>query len=227
MSYSSESDVLNILPDASGLVPNNLAFTDWYTSLATDMSRIIDNQIEDRTVTPSSEAVLSRIEALYIAGEMLRTGKAARNQDVDTLEQIQGYEDRADKVLERTTFPGTVSAGDALSTNVGNGTCAITIDPDYIYTARWEVRCTSAASKFEVTNNVKGLVGSYDVASDDQFPDLDQRKGNAYYDLVRSVNITITAGATAFAQGDAFRFRTYSPYRKERKQAVRTLNLQI
>ena len=227
MSYSSESDILNILPDASGLVPNNLAFTDWYTSLATDVSRYIDNQIEDRTVTPSSEAFLSRIEALYVAGEMLRTGKAARNQEPDTLEQIQSYEDRADKLLEKTIFPGTVTTADAQSTNVGNGTCTVTIDPDYIYTARWEVRCTSAPYKFEVTNNVRGLVGSYNISDDDQFPDLDQRKGNAYYDLVRSVNITITAGATAFSQGDAFRFRTYSPYRKDRKVGIRSLNLQI
>jgi hypothetical protein len=209
--YSEQIDLLQVLPNATGYVPSGLDPDDYFDSQREWAAQVIDDRICSITAVPSSED-LSEIEANLVAHRLLRQNFASKDME-GSRDFINQYKKDALDALEGHRFPATASTPEKLQDFAGNGSLAVTVYDQWTYTTDWVVKCSEAGTstaKFEVWNEVKGVLGYYDLAEDAQFPDADAVNASTPSGLLKEIKLVITAGVTAFSVGDSWSFRTYA-----------------
>lgn len=223
MSYSTIQNVMDILPNASGIitdsayggVPENLISN--CQSLAYDW---INSIIRPFTVTPNSSlASLVLAESQYCSYLILQ-GTSAIGDD-STLAYADRFRTEAKRLIDEAEYPASADTPVKASGFIGNGSISVVVNDYYSINANWEARYQTN-NTFSIWNTLDGAVGNYDIVNDTQFPDPTDTT-TASRDAIKSIVITIVAGSTAFAKNDTWRFKTWSSSRKRKGIKFRRL----
>lgn len=223
--YSNPSDLIEIIPDASGtLFPASSYDTD-YAALAAGAYQEINSYIGDHTATPTSED-MSEIEAMLVAHRRMTAVYATNEQDGSNSFR-QSFKSRAYELLDDHIFPASASTPVQMDGFTGDGTIAVSVVDGWTADAKWHVRCSQGGSSpvFQIwwSRDPNGIY-YYDVNSHVQFPQDSTRNTGDPWCLASQIVITITPGDTAFAVGDTWVFRTYSKWKKNHKKGIRMLD---
>ena len=223
MSYSTDSHLLSILPSASGYVSAGLTVSSEFARHRDWSSRYIDNQLKGRVVVPlvtTGNALLAsglaECEAYYTASRLIRQNFVSNG--ITNAEYYREYKSIGDDLLKTMYFPASVETPTQLQSFTGNGTITVTVNDQFTYTADWIVKCINTGNPtFNIWNNREGqrgqIVGDYDLSTDTAFPSKSDQDTYSEQGFIREVRIVIATGATAFALGDTWAFRTYGRYR--------------
>jgi len=229
--YSTDSDLLSVLPGASGYISSTLTATTEFARHRSFANAEIENQIKGRTVVPASTgnalvaSGLAEIEAYYTAYRLLRQNFSSKDMD-GSREFINSYKKDGDALLKDMYFPACADTPTKLQSFTGNGGIAVTCYDQFTYTADWVVKCTSASGpQFEIWNNQRGTMGYYDLSDDTSFPDTDHQEGSSGKSLFKEIRIVITGGSTGYALGDTFAFRTYGRMRLNQQRGFSSIEI--
>lgn len=225
MAYSTQSDLLYVIPDASSYVPSELDADAYFSQQRSWAASFIDNKIKNITATPSSED-LAEIEAYLVAYRLLRQNFASRDMD-GSRQFYQTYMDDAASMLSYYVFPATYSTPEQMADFDGSGTISLTVYDQWTYTSDWVVKCISGGSttaEFEIWNETRGVLGYYNIGNDDHFPTEEQIDTYSSQSRTKEIKIVITGNVGApFTIGDAWQFRTYARRRLKTPRGMGTI----
>ena len=231
MAYSDDADLSGVMPLAQqyAVADPDDDPTTVYTQHRSWATAYIDNKLRGRTAVPVTagdstvDDTLAEAEALLIAQRLMKANFTQFGENTVSEQTFIQMKRDADKLLESVYFPASASTPAKLTSFAGNGTIAVTIRDQFAYTGDWVVKCTNPGTSgavFRIWSN-RGQVSErywdYDLSTDSQWPSNLDFDNTSPEDMIKNVTITITAGATAFAQGDTWVFRTYTSYRPNRK----------
>lgn len=233
MPYSDDAALLSTLPQASSYIASYLTASTEFSRHRQWASNYIDNLIKGRVSVPVSTGTdallasgLSEVEAYLTAYRLIRQNFSDRFDDVSRDFYMQ-YKKDADEMLNRMYFPASYDTPTQLHTFTGNGTITVSVYDQFTYTADWIIKCVNTDNpSFSVWNNRRGVIGYYDLSADAEFPAEDVQQGASEQGLPKEINIVLATGATAFALGDTWAFRTYGRYRIGRKRGFGSIRIE-
>ncbi len=227
MAYSNDSDLLLVLPNASGYITDDEGQDADFSGHRTWATNLIDSRLRGRTAVPVGtgdsivNSMLSNVEANLTAYSLVKANFTKFDTE-GADEAFKQFKKEGTDALDNLYFPASFSTPAQATGFIGNGTIAVTVRDDYAYTSNVIVRCTTGGTSpiFGVTDLRTGQAWSYEVANDNQWPSEEHIQTATAKSLVKHATIVITDGATPFTQGDTWLFRIYTNYKKTRKGRI-------
>lgn len=229
--YASNSEiVLDTGRPITALLDEDLSSAEQQSVIRTSRERAfnkINATLRGKTAIPAFHVpALKQVEIDYVISDLIIS--AYTLETVNQSEWAEKYKVRADEVLTALQFEASAETPVAYRGNTGNGRLAIIdVFSEHARTEIWTFRALNA-TEFSVTGSVSGTFPNLDVGND--YPDKTWTSGSMLDYGIRISNYPtvgntpfackITAGTTAFEQGDVFTFQMYAS--ASRKSGIST-----
>jgi hypothetical protein len=176
----------------------------------------INSQLTGRTAIPAFHIQsLKQVEIDYVIADLI--SGAYTLETVNQSDWGEKYQSRAEETLQGLRFEASAEEPVAFRGNTGNGRLSVTaVYSEFCKTEMWTLRALSA-TEFKVVGSVSG--GFPNLTVGEVYPEKDWSSG-VISDYGLSISnyptvgntpfmLKVTAGSTAFEDGDVFTFRTY------------------
>lgn len=176
----------------------------------------INSKLTGRTAIPAFHIpALKQVEIDYVLSDLING--AYTMETVNQSEWAEKYQSRADEILSGLKFEASAENPVAFRGNTGNGRLSVTeVFSEFCKTEMWTLRALSD-TEFIVTGSISGQFPNLTVG--EAYPEKDWSSGTisdyglsiSNYPTVGNTPfmLKVTAGSTAFVDGDVFTFRTY------------------
>jgi len=177
----------------------------------------INSQLIGKTAIPATHIpFLKQIEIDFVIADIMSSTFSM--ESTNRSEWAEVYTERAQKALDDLRYCSSAGSATADPNNTGDGTVSTIVTNDnFTMTEGWTFTAMDA-NNFSVVGSITGRLHDLTVGS--PYPDITWGSGVIsdygfeYHPSVPyseyPITLTITAGATPFAQYDRFTFNTYS-----------------